>query len=126
MNILIYNWRDIKNPDAGGAEVFTHEILRRIAEKGHNITWFTSSFPGCKKEEVVDRIKIIRNGGKYTVYLKAREYYKKYFKGNFDVIIDEINTVPFFTPEFVNNGEKKVALIHSLQESSGFMRLNFQ
>ncbi len=25
MNILIYNWRDIRNPDAGGTEVFTHE-----------------------------------------------------------------------------------------------------
>ncbi len=114
MNILIYNWRDIKNPEAGGAEVFTHENAKRWVEKGHNVTWFTSSFPGCKKEEVIDGIAIIRDGGKYTVYLKAREYYKKYFKANFDIIIDEINTVPFFTPEFVNNGEKIVAIIHQL------------
>ncbi len=125
MNILIYNWRDIKNPDAGGAEVFTHEILRRIAGKCRNITWFTSSFPGCKKEEVVDGINIIRDGGKYTVYLKARDYYKKYFKGNFDIIIDEINTVPFFTPEFVNHGEKTVALIHQLAREFWFYETKF-
>ncbi|MCZ7355914.1 MAG: hypothetical protein O8C66_09090 [Candidatus Methanoperedens sp.] len=25
MRILFYNWRDIKNPAAGGAEIFTHE-----------------------------------------------------------------------------------------------------
>ncbi len=121
MNILIYNWRDIKNPDAGGAEVFTHEIFKRIAEKGHNVTWFTSRFPNSQKEEIIDGIKIIRDGGKYTVYLKAREYYKKYFsKQNFDIIIDEINTVPFFTPDFVNNGEKIIALIHQLAREFWF------
>ncbi len=37
MNILIYNWRDLRNPDAGGAEVFTHEIAKRWVEKGKEI-----------------------------------------------------------------------------------------
>ncbi len=125
MNILIYNWRDIKNPEAGGAEVFTHENARRWVKKGHNVTWFTSSFHGCKKEEVVDGVNIIRDGGKYTVYLKAREYYKKYFKGKFDIIIDEINTVPFFTPEFVNNGEKIAVLVHQLAREFWFYETKF-
>lgn len=120
MNILIYNWRDIKNPDAGGAEVFTYEIFKRIVKKGHSVTWFTSAFPNCEKEEIIDGIKIIRDGEKYTVYLKAREYYKKYFKGNYDIVIDEINTVPFFTHDFVNNGEKIVALIHQLAREFWF------
>ena len=26
MKILWLNWRDIKNPEAGGAEVFTHSV----------------------------------------------------------------------------------------------------
>ena len=126
MNILIYNWRDIKNPDAGGAEVFTHENAKRWVEKGHNITWFTSKFPGCNKEEFIDGIRIIRDGGKYTVYLKAKEYYKKYFsKQGFDIVIDEINTVPFFTPEFVNNGEKVIVLIHQLAREFWFYETKF-
>ena len=126
MNILIYNWRDIKNPDAGGAEVFTHEIARRLVDNGHNITWFTAKFSGCQKEEIVDGIKIIRDGNRYTVYLKAREYYKKYFsKQGFDVIIDEINTIPFFTPKFVNNGEKIVVLIHQLAREFWFYETKF-
>lgn len=125
-NILIYNWRDIKNPDAGGAEVFTHEIARRLVNKGHNITWFTAKFPGCQKEEIIDGIKIIRDGNRYTVYLKAREYYKKYFsKQGFDIVIDEINTIPFFTPKFVNNGEKIVALIHQLAREFWFYETKF-
>jgi glycosyltransferase involved in cell wall biosynthesis len=115
LKILIFNWRDIKNPAAGGAEVFTHEVAKRLAQKGHEITLFTSEFPGCKKEETIDGVKIVRAGGKYTVYLKAREYYKERFsKEKFDIVIDEINTIPFFTPKFVNRGEKVFALIHQL------------
>jgi len=115
LKIIIFNWRDIKNPAAGGAEVFTHEVAKRLIQKGHEVTIFTSEFPGCQKEETIDGVKIIRHGGKYTVYLKAREYYKKYFiTEKFDIVIDEINTVPFFTPKFVNRGEKVIALIHQL------------
>jgi len=126
MKILIYNWRDVKNPDAGGAEVFTHENLKRWVEKGHTVTMFTSSFPCCSKEEFVDGIRIIRAGGKYTVYLKAKEYYEKFFsKEDFDVVIDEINTVPFFTPEFVNNGEKLIVLIHQLAREFWFYETKF-
>ncbi|MCZ7398011.1 MAG: hypothetical protein O8C59_05870 [Candidatus Methanoperedens sp.] len=47
MNILIYNWRDIKNPDAWGAEVFTHEIAKEVVEKGNEVTLFASAFEGA-------------------------------------------------------------------------------
>ncbi len=125
MKILIYNWRDIKNPDAGGAEVFTHEIAKRWVERGKEVTLFTSAFAGCARGEVVDGVRIIRDGGKYSVYWKAEEYYKKYFKKNFDVVIDEINTRPFLIPEYVNNGEKMVALIHQLAREFWFYETRF-
>jgi hypothetical protein len=67
MNILIFNWRDIKNLAAGGAEVFTHENAKRWVEKGNEVTLFTSAFPGCRKEEVVDGAKVIQDGRKYAV-----------------------------------------------------------
>ena len=125
MKILIFNWRDIMNPAAGGAEVFTHENAKRLVEKGNEVTLFTSAFPGCMKEEVIDGIRVVRDGGKYSVYWKAREYYNKYFKGKFDIVVDEINTRPFFAPEFVNNGEKVVALIHQLAREFWFYETGF-
>ena len=30
ITIMALSWRDIKSPTAGGAEVHTHEMLRRI------------------------------------------------------------------------------------------------
>jgi glycosyltransferase involved in cell wall biosynthesis len=110
----------------GGAEVFTHEVAKRWVRAGHEVTLFTSEFPSCKREEVLDGVRIVRAGGRYSVYMRAREYYKKYFfKEKFDVVIDEINTVPFFTPKFVNNGERIVALIHQLAREYWFYETPF-
>jgi len=126
LRILVFNWRDIKNPEAGGAEVFTHENAKRWIKMGHEVTLFTSEFNGCKKEEIIDGVKVVRAGGRYFVYMKAREYYKKYFsKEKFDVVIDEINTVPFFTPKFVKDRERIVALIHQLAREYWFYETSF-
>jgi len=126
MKILWYNWRDIKNPEAGGAEVFTHEVAKRLVESGHEVTLFTATFPGCAKEEVVDGVRIIRAGGRFTVYWKARSYYKKFFANErYDVVIDEINTMPFFTPKFFKNREQIVALVHQLAREYWFYETSF-
>jgi glycosyltransferase involved in cell wall biosynthesis len=110
----------------GGAEVFTREVACRFVKFGHNVTLFTSTFAKSKDSEVSHGVKIIRNGGKYSVYWNAKKYYKKHFsKENYDVVIDEINTRPFFAPKFVNNGEKVVALIHQLAREYWFYETPF-
>lgn len=115
MKILILNWRDIKNPSSGGAEVLTHEIAKRWALSGHKVTQFSSSFPGCLKEEIIDGVRIIRRGHPdarrlfTSVHFQAFLYYIKNCKGKIDIVVDEIHGIPFFTPWYV--GEKKVALV---------------
>jgi len=105
----------------GGAEVFTRENVKRWAEAGHEVTLFVSEFPNCKHEEIIDNVRIVRAGGKYSVYSKAKKYYKEYFsKESYDVVVDEINTRPFLTPRFVNNGEKIIGLIHQLAREYWF------
>lgn len=115
MRILILNWRDIKNPSSGGAEILTQEIAKRWVKLGHDVTQFSSIFPGCKKEETIDGVKIIRRGHpdfRYfftSVHFLAFLYYRKEVKSKFDVVIDEVHGIPFFTPWYVK--EKKVVLI---------------
>ncbi len=126
LKILWFNWRCWLNPEMGGAEVFTYENAKRWVKAGHEVTLFTSEFPNCKKEEVVDGIRVVRDGGKYSVYWRAKRHYKKHFsKENYDVVVDEINTRPFLTPKFVNNGEKIVALIHQLAREYWFYETPF-
>jgi glycosyltransferase involved in cell wall biosynthesis len=123
MRILWFNWRDILNPEAGGAEVFTHEVMRRLAKRGHEMSLFTSRFKGCQLNENIDGLDIIREGNKYTVYKRAIDYLKAY-KEHYDLIIDEINTRPFFTPKFARE-KKVIALIHQLAGEFWFYETKF-
>lgn len=112
MKILVFNWRDIKNPLAGGAEVLIHEHMKRWVKNGHEVTLFSSAFTDCLKKETIDGAVVLRAGNKYTVYAHAFLNYKKHFRGNFDVIIDSINTIPFFTPFYAK--ERKLAFVYQL------------
>jgi glycosyltransferase involved in cell wall biosynthesis len=124
MRILWFNWRDKKNPDAGGAEVFTHEVMRRLAERGHGITLFTAAFPGCLNKEILDGVEIVRMGGRFGVYKNARKFYE--MKGEqYDIVVDEINTRPFMTPKFIGKNKKLVALFHQLAKEFWFYETRF-
>jgi glycosyltransferase involved in cell wall biosynthesis len=123
LRILWLNWRDIKNPDAGGAEVFTHEIMRRLISKNYRIDLFTSRFPNSHSIEDIDGVRILREGGKYGVYRKAKQYYNSH-RERYDLVIDEINTRPFLTPKFVK--EKPIlAIFHQMAREFWFYETRF-
>jgi len=110
----------------GGAEVFTHEVAKHWVKLGHEVTLFTSEYAGCTREMVLDGVRIVRAGGRLGVYRKAKQYYRNYFsKEGYDVVVDEINTRPFFAPKFVNGSEKVVALIHQLAREYWFYETPF-
>ncbi|MCX8012468.1 MAG: glycosyltransferase family 4 protein, partial [Desulfobacterota bacterium] len=124
MNILMLMWRDIKNPTAGGAGRATHELCRRWVKKGHRVTVFTSSFPQGQEYEKFEGYEIIRKGSIFTHYLYAPIYYKRYFKGKYEVVIDQINTIPYFSPCYVHEA-KIFVYIHQLCREIWFYELPF-
>lgn len=109
MKILIFTWRDIKNPKAGGSEVYFHELAKRWVLMRNEVYWICAGWNNCKKEEILDGIKIRRVGGELSLYLLAPLAYLK-LKDKPDVIIDNENGIPFFTPLFSN--KKKFLHIH--------------
>lgn len=113
MNILIFSWRGIKHPYAGGAEISTLEHAKGWVARGHNVTLFTSMFHGGKEEEIVDGVKIIRKGFQvFGVHIRAFFWYlfSKHIK--YDLVIDEFHGIPFFTPIYVR--VKKLGFIHEV------------
>jgi glycosyltransferase involved in cell wall biosynthesis len=123
VRILWFNWRDIKNPDAGGAEVFTHEVMTRLAKMGHEITLFCPLFPNAKSKEKVNGLEIIRSGGVFTVYLKAKQFYKRN-RNHYDLVIDEINGRPFLSPKIIGN-KPTLVLFHQLIHEIWFYETRF-
>src|SRR5438093_4550590 len=112
MRILILNFRDLDLPGAGGAEFFTEEIGRRLVQYGNEVTLFTSQFEGSEPKSYRSGMSIIRQGGKYSVYRKGREFVKQHLS-EFDIFVDEINTIPFQVSK-VSKDKPVMALIHQL------------
>jgi len=114
LRILFLNWRDITNPEAGGAEVFTHEVAKRWVEQGHEVSLLTSRFPGCPQVETVDGVRIRRIGrlrsGSFHI-LVQRELARL---SGFDLVIDEVNTIPFLTPLWRRRLPPVITLVHQL------------
>ena len=124
MNILALNWEDLSNPQAGGAEVHLQEILKRIARKGHPITLLCSGYPGCRKDEVVEGLRIVRRGSRLNFNFVAPFALKSLLKeGNWDIIIEDINKIPFFTPLY--HKLPLLAVIPHLFSDSVFKEINF-
>jgi len=119
MRILVFNWQDIKNPLGGGAEGHFHEIFRRIAARGHEVTLLCSTFPGAPREETIDGITVLRDGGRNLFNFTVRKRYRKDLAAQrFDVVVDDLNKIPFFTPLFV--AEPLVTIVHHLFGGSIF------
>lgn len=113
MRILIMNWKDLAHPAAGGAEVYTEGFARELVNRGHSVTLFSASVAGRPSVETVEGVRVVRRGSRLSVYREARKFWRSEGEGNFDVVIDEVNTRPFLTPRYIRS-TPIVALIHQL------------
>ncbi|MEV6601507.1 glycosyltransferase family 4 protein [Actinoplanes sp. NPDC051346] len=116
MRILVLNWRDLTHPAAGGAEVYTEQVLRRWVAAGHEVTLFAAAVAGRPAAEIVEGYRVVRAGNRFTVYREARRWWQRYGRGRFDVVVDETNTVPFLAHEWVDDGARTIALVHQTCE----------
>ncbi len=124
MRILALNWNDLKNPYAGGAEVHLEELLRRLVRAGHQVTLFCSGFTGCPPEETVEGIRIVRRGNRYNFNLIAPWHLRRLVKnGRFDVLVEDVNKIPFYTPLFLNL--RTLVVVPHLFATTVFQEINF-
>jgi glycosyltransferase involved in cell wall biosynthesis len=100
MRILVLNWRDPRNPDAGGAEVHLHEILRRAASSGHDIVQVSHAVPGLPDEDTIDGVRILRHGGRFTFNLGLARYCRRLGLDGFDLVVEDLCKLPFFAPRW--------------------------
>jgi glycosyltransferase involved in cell wall biosynthesis/O-antigen/teichoic acid export membrane protein len=113
LRILILNWRDITHPQAGGAEVYTHNIANEWVNEGHSVTLFCAAVSGRPAVEDFDGLHIVRRGTRHSVYRQAKRFYRCEGRGNFDLVVDEVNTRPFGAPKWVDD-VPVIALIHQV------------
>lgn len=98
MRILALNWRDPHNPEAGGAEIHLHEILKRAVKAGHEVIHVSHAIQWLPDKEVIDGVQIHRHGKWYSYNFTLKKYCKSLDLNSFDLIIEDICKVPVFSP----------------------------
>ena len=123
MKILMLAWRDMKHPKMGGAEIVTDVYLKGLSKLGYKVTLFTARYENSKEQENFNGYEIIRKGKGIGAHFKGLIYAKKN-EDYFDIIIDQINTLPFFTPLAIKK-EKRVVFFHQLCKNIWFYESKF-
>lgn len=127
MRILALSWRYLDHPAAGGAEIVTHQLLTELVREGHEVTSFTASYPGAAPTGELDGVRLMRRGRQWSVHFQAWRWLRRRLD-RYDVVLDQINTIPFFTPLYVPERQRRF-LFHQLareywwRETRGIFKL---
>ena len=109
LRVAVLSWRDIHHPEAGGSEVYVHEVARRWVAAGHEVTVVTARGAGQVQHEIVDGVVHRRRGGRLTVYPHGLWYVLR-ARHDVDVVLEVVNGLPFGSPLLRRHGV--MALVH--------------
>jgi glycosyltransferase involved in cell wall biosynthesis len=99
VKILVVNWNDRDNPQAGGAEIHLHELFGRLAAAGDHVDLIASGWPGAAPRVQLDGIHVERIGGRHSFTLRARGAVRRALRRHdYDVVVEDINKLPLFLP----------------------------
>ena len=125
MRILVINWQDRENPLGGGAEIHLHEIFERIAARGHHVTLLCGGWPDCLPRATLGGIEVHRVGTRQTFALKVFRYWRRHLQHEaFDVLFEDINKAPLYTPLWGASGAV-VACVPHLFGATAFQELSW-
>jgi len=101
--LLLLCWRDTDHPQGGGSERYLERVGAELAARGLRVTLLTARYPGSARSEWRDGVRVLRAGGRLTVYpralltlLAARAGRGRLAGYRPSVVIDTQNGVPFF------------------------------
>ncbi|MEV6302348.1 glycosyltransferase family 4 protein [Actinoplanes sp. NPDC051861] len=98
-SVVFLNWRDTRNPEGGGSEVYTERVAAELVRHGHRVTLFCAAHDDAPADETLPSgVRVVRRGSRHTVYLRAFLAYVTGKLGRPDVLVDVCNGVPFLSP----------------------------
>ena len=124
MNILWFSWKDTSHPQAGGAETVSSQIISRLIRDGHSVRLITSRYPGSGDHTSNQGLETYYVGTRYTVYLHAWLLYRKKFVGWEDMVVDEMNTIPFLAGAYTKT-PNRFLLAYQLARNVWFYQMTF-
>ncbi len=96
-HVVMLSWRDTRNPEGGGAEIYLERMAAGLVARGCTVTVFSAAHAAAPPDEVVDGIRFVRRGSKTTVYAEGLRALRRGDLGRPDVVVDVQNGMPFFS-----------------------------
>ncbi|NDZ94497.1 glycosyltransferase family 4 protein [Streptomyces sp. SID6673] len=103
-HVLLLCWRDTAHPQGGGSERYLERVGAELVARGMRVTLLTAAYVGAPAEDVRDGVRILRAGGRLTVYPRALATIVagRFGRGRLgriapDVVVDTQNGIPFFS-----------------------------
>jgi glycosyltransferase involved in cell wall biosynthesis len=109
--IHILAWRDLDDVEAGGSEVHAHEVARRWAAAGLDVTMRTSAAFGHPHELRRDGYRVVRRAGRYAVFPRGVLAEIAGRHGQRDALVEVWNGVPWVSPIWAR-GPRMVFMHH--------------
>jgi glycosyltransferase involved in cell wall biosynthesis len=119
--IHILMWRDLDDPEAGGSELHAHEIARRWAAAGLDVTVRTSFAADHPPVTRRAGYRVVRRAGRYMVFPRAAFAEMTGLDGPFDGLVEIWNGMPFFSPLWVR--KPSIVFLHHLHAEMWDMTL---
>ncbi len=110
-HVVFFGWRDLRDPRAGGAELYTHDLLATLTRAGYRCTLFVSHAKGQPETEEREHYTVIRRGNRVTCRFHAAAWLARN-RDDVDYVIDELSTLPFFSRLVAR--DKTTVLVHQL------------
>ncbi|SDU01691.1 Glycosyltransferase involved in cell wall bisynthesis [Verrucomicrobium sp. GAS474] len=121
MKLLLVEYRDWKNPRAGGAERALREIFSRLADPAGPWKWevdyLCTAFPGAPAEERSDHLGLIRRGSEALFTLNVARHVNRHGR-DYDLVVEGIDKLPFFLPWFFPKLPVAAIVPHLLGETA--------
>ncbi len=120
MKVLFMTSRDITNPEWAGGDLYHFEVAKRLVRDGDEVTMLCNGYKGCKNQEELQGIKIIRvRRGIFRIFSNFYAY-RRYLRGKQDIIVEEAEgpAGPLFS--FMYAKEPVVIMWHQLGKTIYF------
>ncbi|MFG1869928.1 glycosyltransferase family 4 protein [Micromonospora arborensis] len=113
--VAVLNWKDPWHPDAGGAEVYAWQVARDLVCAGAEVTFVTARPAGQRGDEVRDGIRLVRLGGRWSIYPRVLSWLLRH-RRQFDAVVDCQNGIPFFSPAVLPVSVPVICVIHHVHD----------
>ncbi|MER5623808.1 glycosyltransferase family 4 protein [Streptosporangium sp. NPDC002544] len=115
VRVAVLNFREPQQSAAGGAEEYAWQVSRYLIAQGALVHFVTGREPGQTRAERRNGVELRRMGNRYLVYLLVPLWLLLH-RRRFDVVIDSMNGIPFFSPLVVRRRTTVICLVHHVHD----------